>query len=110
RTRFGWLDPAPTGLFIWVIKPTGEIAFRSVDLKPKFKAELTLSQVVRDARQSLAGDAAPADGESDQAPMRQLHELLVAPIVDLLPDRPEARVTFIPQDALFLVPFPALRD
>lgn len=35
---------------------------------------------------------------------------MIAPIADLLPPNPEARVTFIPQDGLFLVPFPALLD
>jgi CHAT domain-containing protein/tetratricopeptide (TPR) repeat protein len=106
RTRFGWLDPAPTGLLIWVIKPTGAIAFRSVDLRPQFTGEHTLSEFVRNARESLGAGEAQADG----APMRQLHDILIAPISDLLPDEAAARVTFVPQDALFLVPFPALRD
>jgi CHAT domain-containing protein len=42
--------------------------------------------------------------------LKQLHQLLVAPIADLLPPDPEARVVFIPQDQLFLIPFTALQD
>ncbi len=44
------------------------------------------------------------------APLAQLHQLLIEPIADLLPQSPEERVVFVPQGQLFLVPFPALRD
>ncbi|MEM7064440.1 MAG: CHAT domain-containing protein [Cyanobacteria bacterium P01_B01_bin.77] len=40
---------------------------------------------------------------------QDLHQLLIAPIADLLPTNPEDRVVFIPQEQLFLVPFPALQ-
>ncbi len=40
---------------------------------------------------------------------RELHQLLIQPIVDLLPNDPNARVFFVPQEQLFLVPFPALQ-
>ena len=40
---------------------------------------------------------------------QELHRLLIAPIADLLPTDPEERVVFIPQEQLFLVPFPALQ-
>jgi CHAT domain-containing protein len=42
--------------------------------------------------------------------LQQLYQLLIQPIADLLPSDPNARVIFIPQDALFLVPFGALQD
>jgi CHAT domain-containing protein len=42
--------------------------------------------------------------------LKRLHELLITPIADLLPTDPNQPVIFIPQGALFLVPFPALRD
>ncbi len=41
---------------------------------------------------------------------RDLHKLLIEPIDDLLPKDPNARIFFIPQEQLFLVPFPALQD
>ena len=34
---------------------------------------------------------------------------MIAPITELLPSNPQARVFFIPQEQLFLVPFPALQ-
>ncbi|MGC1244888.1 MAG: CHAT domain-containing protein, partial [Spirulinaceae cyanobacterium] len=37
-------------------------------------------------------------------------QLLIAPIADLLPQDPEARVVFIPDQELFFVPFAALQD
>nr|WP_217650594.1 CHAT domain-containing protein [Spirulina major] len=42
--------------------------------------------------------------------LTKLHEILIAPIADLLPENPEDRVVFLPQSSLFLVPFPALID
>jgi hypothetical protein len=42
--------------------------------------------------------------------LKELHQLLIAPIADLLPSDPEAKVAFIPQGSLFLVPFAALQD
>lgn len=42
--------------------------------------------------------------------LHQLYRLLIQPIADLLPTDPNAHVIFIPQESLFLVPFPALQD
>ncbi|WP_234711194.1 CHAT domain-containing protein [Nostoc punctiforme] len=42
--------------------------------------------------------------------LQELYQLLIQPIADLLPKEETARVIFIPQNALFLVPFPALQD
>lgn len=42
--------------------------------------------------------------------LKQLYQLLIEPIVEILPKDPESRVIFIPQGELFLVPFPALQD
>lgn len=42
--------------------------------------------------------------------LRQLHQILIEPIADLLPKDPNQRVIFMPQGELFLVPFPALLD
>ena len=41
---------------------------------------------------------------------KELHDLLIEPIADLLPSEPTARIFFIPQEQLFLVPFPALQQ
>jgi len=56
-----------------------------------------------------ATEEATASAATLQPRLRQSYDLLVAPIADLLPDDPEARVVIIPHDTLFLMPFPALQ-
>lgn len=45
-----------------------------------------------------------------EARFQKLHQLLIEPIADLLPNDPTDRVTFIPHGELFLVPFAVLQD
>lgn len=110
-------------LFIWIIKPNGEIAFCLVDLKPLREQQNTsLSDLVTQARESLGveekqrGTTPTTSIETTQPirhisePLQQLHQYLIEPIASLLPTDPNAPVIFIPQGALFLVPFPALQD
>jgi len=51
----------------------------------------------------------PGAARSQQV-RKQLHQLLIEPIADLLPKDPAERVVFMPQESLFLLPFPALED
>lgn len=107
-------------LYIWVVKPTGEITFRKADLKPLWQKEnITLHDLVTTTRTSIGARSTDARGiavsyNRDTANaknrLKRLHELLINPIADLLPKNPNDRVTFIPQSSLFLVPFPALQD
>ncbi|MFB2898510.1 CHAT domain-containing protein [Aerosakkonemataceae cyanobacterium BLCC-F50] len=104
-------------LYIWVIKPTGEIIFRKADLKPLWQQKnTTLRNLVINSRESIGarGRATveivlqPTADQSER--LQQLHEILIEPISDLLPTDPNSRVIFVPQSSLFLVPFPALKD
>ena len=110
-------------LYIWVIKPTGEVTFRRSDLKPlwqckgdKCVAPTTLAKLVTSSRESIGvrgrglGAVASSNEASKGERLQQLHQLLIEPIADLLPTDPNARVVFIPQESLFLVPFAALQD
>ncbi|NJN13271.1 MAG: CHAT domain-containing protein, partial [Richelia sp. RM1_1_1] len=109
-------------LYIWVIKPTGEITFRKADLKPLWQKEnQTLDELVSTTRKSLGvGDDErsifdvkvknPVNEKIQKETLQKLHQLLIKPIADLLPTDPNQRVTFVPQGDLFLVPFPALID
>jgi CHAT domain-containing protein/Flp pilus assembly protein TadD len=104
-------------LYIWVIKPTGEITFRRSDLKPLWQQQDTsLKDFVTSSRESIGvrsrglGVIARVDEESQTNRLKQLHQILIQPIANLLPTNPEARVIFMPQSSLFLVPFPALKD
>lgn len=94
-------------LLIWLIEPTGKIAFRQVDLKPLKQQNTSLSDLVSQARESLE---VPEKRRDAPRLLQQLHEILIQPIANLLPDNPEDSVIFIPQQSLFLVPFPALLD
>ncbi len=111
-------------LVIWVIKPTGEIKSRQIDLK---KQKIPIKDLVTNTRQTmgldrsigvfLKPDAELPDGSTRnpsevqaKEKLKQLHELLIEPIADLLPSNPEAKVVFVPHKELFLVPFAALID
>ena len=98
-------EPQDSELFIWVVKPTGEIAFRRVDLKFLQQEKTSLENLVATSR--ILKGARTRQGEAARA---KLHQLAIAPIADVLPTDPNARVIFIPQESLFLLPFPALRD
>jgi CHAT domain-containing protein/Tfp pilus assembly protein PilF len=107
-------------IYIWVIKPTGEVTFRKTDLKPLWQKEnTTLDDLVITSRDSIGARGTAFRGikvtYNPDAPkatnkLKRLHELLIKPIADLLPQNPSDRVILIPQNSLFLVPFSALQD
>jgi CHAT domain-containing protein len=110
-------------LFVWIINPSGKITFHLVDLKPLWQQQnISLADLVLQARESLGVEekqrsTTPTTNiETTQPirhlnePLRQLHQYIIEPIANLLPTDPNAPVIFIPQGALFLVPFPALQD
>ncbi|MBD1837164.1 CHAT domain-containing tetratricopeptide repeat protein [Coleofasciculus sp. FACHB-501] len=104
-------------LYIWVIKPTGEVTFRTADLKPLWqKQNISLEELVTSSRDSIGvrgrglAVASKVDKTSTNKRLQQLHQLLIQPIAGLLPKDPNDRIIFIPQRELFLVPFPALQD
>jgi len=115
----GSLQTHESKLLIWVIQPTGAIALRQVDLKPLWQQQnLTLADLVTTSREAIGvrsrGLAVVARNEgargSNSQRLRQLHQLLIAPIADLLPKDPTQLVLFVPQGPLFFVPFAALQD
>ncbi|NJP08066.1 MAG: CHAT domain-containing protein [Leptolyngbyaceae cyanobacterium RU_5_1] len=126
-------------LFIWVVSPSGTVSFRRIDLKPLWQQQLTLAKLVAVSRGCLVpatdcafvAQASSTNAATSQSPaslasqasgtltsqrrkknpaLHRLHQLLIEPIADLLPKHPNARIVFIPQESLFLVPFPALQD
>jgi CHAT domain-containing protein len=113
-------QPQASQLFIWVVQPTGKVAFRKVDFNPLWKQQNTsLADLVTSSRESIGIrgiGAVPRPGveqnpETEQTQrLQQLHKLLIEPIAKLLPTDPNERVIFIPHKELFLVPFPALKD
>ncbi|AFY42680.1 Tetratricopeptide TPR_1 repeat-containing protein [Nostoc sp. PCC 7107] len=90
-------------LYIWVVKPTGKVTFHSVNLT-KFQNEshLTLDQLVNKIPVSSTHEWSKY--------LKQLHKVLIQPIAAELPKNPNEHIVFIPDDALFFVPFAALKD
>lgn len=101
----------PTTLYIWVISPQGNLTFRTIDLAAA--GIPSLREFVHFARAQVIGRRArslPAVTLPGNTAPEYLYQLLIDPITAQLPTNPLATVTFIPQDALLLVPFAALRD
>ena len=107
----GKLKGEYTKLYIWVVQPSGAIAFREVDLT---KINTPIVELVSDVRglfndtSSIEQDPKNVIAKYDE--LKQLHSILIQPIQDLLPKDDRTRVIFLPQALLFLVPFAALID
>ncbi len=107
-------------LYIWTVKPTGEITFRSVDMKALWQKEKTsLTDLITSSRLSIGVNhgnvkgiikAEPTPKPNSNENLKKLHQLLIQPITDLLPTQPDEKIIFIPQNSLFLVLFAALPD
>jgi CHAT domain-containing protein len=104
-------------LHIWVVQPTGKVSFRQVDLKMLWKQNTTLRELVQSSLCLLPSDLCTSDTKSlqkddsrDYPGLKELYQLLITPIAELLPKQPNQRIIFIPQESLFLVPFAALQD
>jgi CHAT domain-containing protein len=112
----GKVQPREAELLIWAIAPDGTITFRKVDLTAQANGRFALDDLVASSRETIGvsgrGAAAPTSTApaKDVAKSQRLYQLLIQPIADALPKDPNARVTFIPQRSLFLVPFAALQD
>jgi CHAT domain-containing protein len=107
---------AESRLYIWVVKPSGTIDLRQVDLPKTLNNSLESLVIttrqslgVRGRRSSIVAELI-VDTEEQKTKLQQLNQILIAPIVDLLPKDANAPVIFIPQGELFLVPFAALQD
>ena len=117
--------------YIWVVNPQGKINFRALDLaliKEQFRT--SIASVSSDSRDAVSGGldlrkprledyivSFRGDHQANNLTNRRklsfprdAYKLLIAPIKDLLPTDPEELVVFIPQESLFLVPFPALQN
>jgi CHAT domain-containing protein/Flp pilus assembly protein TadD len=109
-------EPHESALYIWVIQPTGDVAFRQVDLRPlRQQQNTTLADLVTSSRVSMGVGGrgivvVKANHTNQKQRLQQLHQLLISPIADLLPKDSSSRVIFIPQESLFLMPFAALQD
>jgi CHAT domain-containing protein/Flp pilus assembly protein TadD len=109
----GKLRGEPSELFIWVVQPTGKVIFRRVDLKFLQHQQKSSTDPTLTPFDNLINTSRILQGphlERGKTARKQLHQLLIEPIAEFLPTSPEARVIFIPQESLFLLPFGALQD
>lgn len=107
-------------LYVWVISPNGEINFRDLDLQRWERTnEKSLVEIISNLQKRLK-NASGTRGANQRKPLPKidnsteelhlLYQLLIQPIEKFLPKDPEAKVVFVPHNALFLVPFAALRN
>jgi len=108
----GKLKAPELELFIWVVKPTGEVILQRVDLKSLGQQNTSLTKIVTKTRHALDPAENPEfiNTQVVSQGLKQLHKLLIEPIAEHLPQDPNERIIFIPHEALFLVPFPALQN
>jgi CHAT domain-containing protein/Tfp pilus assembly protein PilF len=109
--------PEELALFIWVVHPTGQVFFGQPDLISLQKSGLSLDELVGKARTALGVGGRGTRKTQKEGPalesegaMELLYQMLIEPIADRLPADSGAPVIFIPQESLFMVSFPALRD
>jgi len=110
-------------IYIWVIQPNGNITHRAANLEPLNQQNQTLKQIILKARVSIGTDETDDEDnkiqleseykrdETGRFPLLQLlHQILIEPILDLLPTEANSPIIFVPHYDLFLVPFAALQD
>ncbi|MEG3848725.1 CHAT domain-containing protein [Microcoleus sp. herbarium19] len=118
--EYSIIDPE---IYIWVIQPNGNITHRAANLQPLNQQNQTLKQIILQTRVSIGTDETDDEGnkiqlesqykrdETGRFPLLQLlHQILIEPIIDLLPTDVNSSIIFIPHYDLFLVPFAALQD
>ena len=107
RSRF-----TDRALFMWVVRPTGEVHFEQVALTQRpLKNLLAASQDSLGIRGfSPWGNGHIAQADTSQTDLRRLYDLVIAPIADYLPSSATEKVVVVPHRELFLVPFPALQN
>jgi len=109
-------------VYIWVIQPNGNITYRAANLEPLNQQNQTLKQIILKTRVSIGSKETDDEGnkiklekeykrdETGRFPLQILHQILIEPIIDLLPTDVNSPIIFIPHYDLFLVPFVALQD
>ncbi|MEC4884921.1 MAG: CHAT domain-containing protein [Scytonema sp. PMC 1070.18] len=95
------VDVDSTSDKIYVIHPSWR---KEEDWKPGDEKNLAITHSISDVK------AIENSSKAKKQNLYQLHQLLIEPIADILPKKPENRIIFVPQEDLFLVPFAALKD
>jgi CHAT domain-containing protein/uncharacterized protein HemY len=98
-------------LYIWVIKPTGQIRFHRQNLQTNLPPMITAARSKLGSRsRAVIRKVESVPAPSTAGDLKLLHQALIAPIAADLPQDPNQAVIIVPQGALFMVPFAALED
>ncbi len=120
-------------LYIWVVKPNGEVRFHQTDLKKinlgklaentrvtagtiaQGRGDDVMTTLVSSTRAVLDPNAeipskVSASGCESNVCLHLMYNLLIKPIAIDLPTNPDSLIIFIPHESLFLVPFSALQN
>ena len=92
-------------LFIWVVKPTGEIHSASVNVR-----STAVTDLVKATAPFAEGATASSLQKGKPAVWRQLYDLLVLPVRSQLPRTPGALLTVVPHGPLASLAFAALQN
>jgi len=94
-------------LFIWVVRPSGEMFSANVAVERE-RVRATVRSL--HDRFNALDAAALRDPAPVRALLRSLYEWTLEPVAGWLPKQESALVYLVPHDALLLVPFAALED
>ena len=98
-------------IYIWVVKPTGEVNFQQVDLSPQQAKIIEKAGAWSNDWQNRASTIEEDELFTSFTDLhRALHTLLIEPISKYLPASADDLVVFLPQSELFQISFAALQD
>jgi len=92
-------------IYAWVANPDGRVSGKAVGCS-RHDLDALVEATRRESERPRSSSESPPAGD----PWRRLHQLLVEPLVGLLPADPEALVILAPHGPLWAVPFAGLRD
>jgi len=101
-----------TEILAWVVQLDGQVRMELIPILQEDVAEPPKSPVpmsLEPLRYEIRDLAMPKVVASPEEEAKAGYDFLIRPIEKWLPDDPEARIIFIPQGALSLVPFPTLQ-
>ncbi len=112
---------APETLFVWLVKPSGEIRSQRVEVKlsrlarlveaaTQFPIEAHGGGSSSSAKASQGGSGQMALDPKQREVWRELYRILVRPVRKELPSTPGSRLTIVPHGPLMRLPFAALLD
>ncbi|MBL8148739.1 MAG: CHAT domain-containing protein [Blastocatellia bacterium] len=95
-------------LFIWLIKDSGQIIFRQVDISNEDKKFLLEQLTIKVSSHNTRNFDLENSDQLKPNLLAELYQLLITPVEGDLPET--GHLVFLPQDQLFFTPFAALVD